>query len=207
MISFVIPSIGRSTLKNTLESLINQTNPNWECWVGFDGLDESQVDKHLLIDDSRINYLYLKDRLGIFTYNSGVNGNTGSAGKVRNYLIEQIDNDYEWIGFVDDDDTLRPYYIEKLLEEKNNNTTFDCCIFRMINGSIIIPPLNTNQVIQNLVGISFCVKKNFIKERGIKFENSTCEDYKILESIHNSGGEIYMSEHITYNVRGNSNDN
>jgi hypothetical protein len=121
-------------------------------------------------------------------------------------LIEQIDNDYEWIGFVDDDDTLRPYYIEKLLEEKNN-TTFDCCIFRMINGSIIIPSLDTNQVIQNLVGISFCVKKNFIKEKGIKFENSTCEDYKILELIHNSGGEIYMSEHITYNVRGNNNGN
>ena len=77
----------------------------------------------------------------------------------------------------------------------------------MINGSVIIPPLNTNQVIQNLVGISFCVKKNFIKEKGIKFENSTCEDYRILELIHNSGGEIYMSEHITYNVRGNDNDN
>ena len=207
MINFIVPSVGRSTLKNTLQSLIDQKNPNWKCWVGFDGLDKSQVDEDLLIDDSRINYLYLKNRLGIFTHNSGVNGNTGSVGKVRNYLIEQIDNDYEWIGFVDDDDTLRPYYIEKLLEEKNNNITFDCCIFRMINGSVIITPLNTNQVIQNLVGISFCVKKNFIKEKGIKFENSTCEDYRILELIHNSGGEIYMSEHITYNVRGNDNDN
>lgn len=207
MINFIVPSVGRSTLNDTLQSLINQTDPNWKCWVGFDGISEDQIDKDLLINDSRINYLYLKDRLGIFTYNAGANTNTGSAGKVRNYLIEQIDNEYEWIGFVDDDDTLRPYYIEKLLEEKNNNDKFDCCIFRMIHGSVIIPPPNMNQVIHNFVGISFCVKKNFMKQKCIKFENSTFEDYKILELINNSGGEIYMSEHITYNVKANNNDN
>jgi len=206
MINFIIPSVGRETLKDTLQSLLIQTNSNWECWVGFDGLVEDQVDKSILIRDKRIHYLYLKEKIGSFTFNPGVNGNTGSAGKVRNYLIDQIDNDYEWIGFVDDDDTLRPYYIEKLIEERNN-TTFDCCIFRMINGNLIIPPPNMNQVIQNFVGISFCVKKNFLKEKNIKFENSTCEDYTLLESIHNSGGEIYMSEHITYNVRGDNNAN
>lgn len=206
MINFVIPSIGRETIKNTLTSLLNQTVNEWECWVGFDGLNEGQVDKDLLIEDERIHYVYLKDRLGSFTYNSGVNGNTGSAGNVRNYLIQQIDNDYEWIGFVDDDDTLRPYYIEKLIEERNY-TSFDCCIFRMINGSTIIPPPGMNQVIQNFVGISFCVNKKFLLDNNIKFENSTCEDYTILESIHNSEGEIYMSDYITYNVRGDNNGN
>lgn len=206
MINFIVPTIGRETLKSTLRSLVDQTNPNWECWIGFDGLSESDVDTNLLVDDERIHCIYLKDRLGSFTYNAGVNGNTGSAGNVRNYLIEQIDNDYEWIGFVDDDDTLRPYYIEKLIEERNY-TTFDCCIFRMINGSTIIPPIGMNQVIQNFVGISFCINKKFLKDQNIRFENSTCEDYTFLESIHNSGGEIYMSEHITYNVRGNNNGN
>lgn len=206
MINFIIPSVGRSTLKNTLQSLIDQTNQNWECWVGFDGLSESDIDKNLLIGDERIHYIYLKDRLGNFTYNAGVNGNTGSAGSVRNYLIEQIDNDYEWIGFVDDDDTLKPYYVDKLIEE-TNFTTFDCCVFRMINGSTIIPPLGMNQIIQNFVGISFCVNKKFLKDKNIKFENSTCEDYTLLESIYNSSGEIYMSEYITYIVRGDNNGN
>lgn len=206
MINFIIPSVGRLTLQNTLQSLIDQTNSNWECWVGFDGISESDVDKNLLIGDGRIHYIYLKDRLGSFTYNAGVNGNTGSAGSVRNYLIQQINNDYEWIGFVDDDDTLRPYYVEKLIEERNY-TTFDCCIFRMINGSTVIPPVGMNQVIQNFVGISFCINKKFLNDKNIRFENSTCEDYTFLELIHNSDGEIYMSEHITYNVKGNNNGN
>lgn len=206
MINFIVPSVGRSTLKNTLESLIDQTNPNWECWVGFDGLTEDQIDKSILVYDDRIHYLYLKDRIGTFTYNAGVNGNTGSGGKVRNYLIDQINNDYEWVGFVDDDDTLKSDYIERLIEEKKTET-FDCCIFRMINGETIIPPPGMNQVIQNYVGISFCVNKKFMKENNIKFQNSTHEDFSILEIINNVGGEIYMSEYITYNVRGTNNGN
>lgn len=199
MINFVIPSMGRKTLKRTLESLIDQTDPNWQCWVGFDGLSENEVDKNILIEDTRIHYLYIKDKLGTSFYNSGVGHNTGNAGLVRNYIISNITNNYEWIGFVDDDDTLRSYYIEKLIEEIKY-TSFDCCIFRMICGKTIIPPLGMDQVVQNLVGISFCVKKKFIEDNKITFVNSSSEDYTMLESINNSGGEIYLSEHITYNV-------
>ena len=161
MINFIVPSVGRSTLKNTLESLINQTNPNWECWVGFDGLSEDQIDQSILVYDDRIHYLYLKEKLGAFTHN-------GNAGEVRNYLISQISNDYDWIGFVDDDDTLREYYVEKLDEELNNNK-FDCCVFRMVSGESIIPPLEIeDQILQGFVGISFCVNKKFIgKATGI----------------------------------------
>ena len=194
MINFIVPSVGRSTLKNTLESLINQTNPNWECWVGFDGLSEDQIDQSILVYDDRIHYLYLKEKLGAFTHN-------GNAGEVRNYLISQISNDYDWIGFVDDDDTLKEYYIEKLDEELTNNK-FDCCVFRMVSGESIIPPLEMeDQIIQGFVGISFCVNKKFILEKNIKFINSTSEDYNFLEKINNLNGCIYISKYITYNVR------
>jgi glycosyltransferase involved in cell wall biosynthesis len=201
MINFIIPSIGRTTLKRTLESLINQSNPNWECWVGFDGLAEEEVDKNILVNDDRIHYLYIKDKLGTFFYNSGVNHNTGNAGLVRNYIISNIDNNYEWVGFVDDDDSLKSYYIEKLVEEINR-TSFDCCIFRMNANGNIIPPLGMNKVIQNFVGISFCVKKKFLENKQIQFINSPSEDYTMLESINNAGGEIYLSEYVTYNVLG-----
>ncbi len=196
MINFIIPSVGRPTLKNTLQSLIDQTNPNWECWVGFDGISESDVDKNILLDDPRIHYIYIKDKLGTFGSH-----NIGNAGLVRNFIISNVfGNTYEWIGFVDDDDTLKPYYIEKLVEECNH-TPFDCCIFRMKSGDLIIPPVGMTEVIQNFVGISFCIKKQFIEDKNIKFINSTCEDYTFLETIHKEGGIIYMSEHITYNVR------
>lgn len=201
MINFVIPSMGRKTLKRTLESLINQTNPYWECWVGFDGLSENEVDRNILIKDDRIHYLYIKDKLGTSFYNSGVGHNTGNAGLVRNYIISNITNKYEWIGFVDDDDSLKSYYIEKLIEEINY-IFFDCCIFRMVANGNIIPPLGMTQVIQNFVGISFCVRKKFIEDSKIKFINSPSEDYNMLESIKNAGGEIYLSEYVTYNVFG-----
>lgn len=204
MINFVIPSIGRSTLKNTLQSLIDQTNTNWQCWVGFDGLDKSQVDQSILVYDDRIHYLYLKEKLGIFGFNSGINHTIGNAGFVRNYIISNIfGNDYEWIGFVDDDDTLRPYYIEKLQEEIDY-TYFDCCIFRMKCGELIIPPIGMIEVVQNSVGISFCVQKKFIVDNNINFLNSSSEDYAMLETINNYGGIIYMSEYVTYNVLGES---
>jgi len=193
MINFIIPSVGRKTLKNTLQSLIDQSNPNWKCWVGFDGLSINEVDQSILIHDERINYIEIKPKLGIA-------GHHGNAGKVRNFIIDRVDNDYEWIGFVDDDDSIRPYYIDSLVEEIKRNT-FDCCVFRMKLNDNIIPPMHfTNQIVQNFVGISFCVKKEFIDKNNIKFINSNAEDYNYLEQINNSSGEIIISDSITYDV-------
>ncbi|MFZ9740379.1 MAG: glycosyltransferase [Candidatus Nanopelagicaceae bacterium] len=206
MINFIVPSVGRKTLTNTLNSLVNQNNKEWQAWVGLDGICESEFDKSILLDDSRIHYVFIKDRLGDFDHNPVVERPTGNAGKVRNYLISLIDNEYDWIGFVDDDDTLRETYIDKLIEEIEY-TSFDCCIFRMIhddkknNTTVIVPPYGMNQVVQNFVGISFCVSKSFLNRTGVKFTSSSFEDYTMLESIHNANGEIYMSEHLVYDVR------
>ena len=38
-ITFIIPSLNRPTLERTIESLINQTNPNWKCVIIYDGVD------------------------------------------------------------------------------------------------------------------------------------------------------------------------
>lgn len=197
MINFIIPSVGRSTLKNTLKSLINQTNSNWQCWVGFDGLMSDQVDNDLLLDDGRIHYLFNDKRMGSKGYH-------GNSGMVRNWIISNIDNEYEWVGFVDDDDTLTTDYIERL-EEEINYTYFDCCIFRMRydpNNLKIIPPIGMCEIKQNFVGISFCVRKKFIDQNSLKFVNSNSEDYNFLENIHLKNGVMYLSEHITYNVNG-----
>ena len=37
-ITFIIPTIGRPTLSKSIESLINQTNKNWEAIIIFDGI-------------------------------------------------------------------------------------------------------------------------------------------------------------------------
>lgn len=197
MISFVIPSIGRDTLKYSLESLINQTDLNWKCIVGFDGKTKNDIDKGILVDDSRIEYLYLSEKRGESNHH-------GNAGLVRNSIIEHIDDSVEWVGFLDDDDTISKFYIEILNLEKTKGE-FDCCVFRMRydkDNEKVIPPFGMNHLQQNYVGISFCVRKKFVDDHKIKFVNSNSEDFKFLKEIHDRGGRIHISSHVVYNVNG-----
>ena len=198
MIEFVIPSIGRETLKSSLTSLLNQTDPNWKCLVGFDGKTEDDVDKSILIDDDRIEYFY-------FPTKQGQSAHHGNAGLVRNSIISNSNNDVEWIGFLDDDDTLSKFYVEILKQELSKHT-FDCCVFRMrydIDNRKVLPPFGMNDIIQNYVGISFAVNKKFLIDNNLKFENNNAEDFLMLQQI-KSKGVVHISSHVCYNVNGHS---
>ena len=197
MISFVIPSIGRDTIKYSVESLLNQTISNWKCIVGFDGIAEGDIDESILILDDRLTYVYFSQKMGQSAHH-------GNAGLVRNSIMGQLSDDTEWIGFLDDDDTLTRFYIE-ILELEKTKFEFDCCVFRMRydkNNLKVIPPFGMNHLEQNYVGISFCVNKKFITENNIKFTNDNAEDFKFLKEIHDMGGRIHISSHVVYNVNG-----
>lgn len=94
LITFVIPTIGRETLKRTINSLKNLNIFNWKAVIVFDGIDPNIKD-----EDERIKIIKLEKKLG-----EGRN----SAGNVRNHAYQFVDT--PWIGFVDDDDTLNKYY-------------------------------------------------------------------------------------------------
>jgi glycosyltransferase involved in cell wall biosynthesis len=192
MITFVVPSIGRPTLKRSLESLINQKNKNWKCIVGFDGISEESVNKDLLLDDLRINYLYFNEKIG-------QSAEHGNGGMVRNKIMNRIDT--EWVGFLDDDDCLYENYIDELL--LCNPDDLDCIVFRMRyenNPSLVLPPPGMNIIAQNFVGISFAVRNDFIKNAGIEFINSNSEDFNFLSSIISNNARLKISESVTYLV-------
>jgi len=198
MIGFVIPSIGRPTLTATLNSLLYQTNSNWKCYVGFDGKKEFEISKSILVDDSRIKYFYFGEKLG------SEKEFHGNAGQVRNAIIRNLDPEIDWIGFVDDDDTLSKYYTE-ILELEKTKSNIDCCVFRMRydkDNQKIVPPFGMNYLMQNYVGISFSVRRKFIEYNNILFENDNAEDFMFLKSISDNQGKIYISSHVTYNVNG-----
>jgi glycosyltransferase involved in cell wall biosynthesis len=199
MIGFVIPSIGRSTIKYSIQSLLDQTIQDWKCVVGFDGKCENDIDKSLITMDDRIKYVYFSEKMGASAHH-------GNAGLVRNSIINHLDDDTEWIGFLDDDDTLSKFYIE-ILELEKIKYKFDCCVFRMRydkDNQRVIPPFEMNHLQQNYVGISFCVNKKFIEKNNIKFTNDNAEDFKFLKEIYDRGGKIHISSHVTYNVNGHS---
>jgi glycosyltransferase involved in cell wall biosynthesis len=88
-----------------------------------------------------------------------------NAGCVRNIGFDYIKNkhnniDTEFIGFVDDDDTLHPKYIDYLLVEKNINNNLDLIIFRMIyKNNVFLPSKFDTKIKVKHFGISFAFKK------------------------------------------------
>lgn len=182
-ISFIIPTIGRPTLYNSIESLLLQTDNDWSAFIIFDG-----VEKNIDIDDNRIQYLEI-DKIG----------NKNYAGYVRNIGFQYCKNS-EWIGFLDDDDYLSNDYITKLKQEIQFNPKIDICIFRMkFNNGCILPSKHDKNITRCKVGISFAIKKHI--SENIFFENNPFEDYFFLKACQNKKYKILISSYVTYFVK------
>jgi glycosyltransferase involved in cell wall biosynthesis len=108
-ITFIIPTIGRNTLENSINSLKNQTIKDWNAIIIFDGII-SNIDINY-INDNRIKILEC-DKKGI---------NINSAGEVRNYGINYVKS--KWIAFLDDDDIIEDDYVETFINEINYQCT------------------------------------------------------------------------------------
>jgi len=183
LITFIIPTIGRSTLSKTLDCLIKQTNPNWKAIVIFDGISST-----IQNTDPRIRILE-SPKLG---------QGTNSAGLVRNYGITFADT--EWVAFVDDDDSICKRYIEIFIKESSTHTLADIIIFRMVHEAGIMPALSTETFHHCYVGISFAVKKKVFDEGHI-FIPSGAEDFNYLDEARNKKYNIMISPYVTYFVR------
>ena len=68
-------------------------------------------------------------------------------------------------------------------------------------NNAIIPRFNNNALYDGNVGISFCYKP-FSRDEVINFsENSTAEDYELVEGLIKSGYKYIISEEVAYYVR------
>ena len=188
-ITFIIPTIGRSTLIDSIKTLLNQTNSKWKAIIIFDGIEPT-----LFIDDERIKIIQSK-KMGI----DGASRTTGRAGYVRNFGITYAET--EWVAFLDDDDGVKNTYVATFYDEiKYSNN--DIIIFRMDNIDGILPPHGCSSFFLNHVGISFTVKKNIFEQ--VKFpeevEFNTREDcvfcYRVfsLPNIKNA----YIQNKLSY---------
>jgi hypothetical protein len=187
-ITFIIPSIGRTSLKDSIESLLLQIDENWNAIIIFDG-----IKKNIEITDNRIKYIEI-DKIGY-------NGSRNSAGFVRNIGLNIINKlETEWIGFLDDDDYLSNDYICKLKEEILLNKLVDVCIFRMAyQNKYILPTEFDKNINRNRVGISFAIK-SYIKDN-ILFNNNPFEDYFYLKELQNNKYKIIISTYVTYFIK------
>lgn len=182
-ITFIIPTIGRPTLSKSIESLINQTNKNWEAIIIFDG-----IKPNIEVTDKRIKIIQI-DKKG---------RDKNSAGLVRNIGIQHVRTN--WIGYLDDDDYLANDYIDCFYEELNLNPDMDVLIFRMNDKNKILPELETDNFYLNYVGISFVMKKKIFNNK-LVFAPSSSEDFEYLNLIRNNNYKIIISPYVKYFVR------
>jgi len=182
MITFIIPSLNRPTLNRTVNSLLEQTNPNWKAIVIYDGVQGEKF------EDERIKTVFI-DKTGL------VGPNNGQSGLVRNEGIKLVDT--EWIGFLDDDDSLDKDYVKTLSEKY---TKYDFVLWRMVyqNGHIL-PPFTINDLVFARVGISFCYKNKF---EGLMFpHNRDGEDFDFLMELKNRSKNFIITPEVYYKVR------
>jgi len=182
-ITFIIPTIGRKTLENSINSLLNQTITGWKAIVIFDGVSPT-----ININDNRIKIIQI-EKLGL---------HINSAGNVRNYGISLANS--KWIAFLDDDDIISFDYIETFYKELKIYPDLDVLIFRMKQNNRIIPKLSTDNFYICDVGISFIMNKD-IYNNNLKFIPDGAEDFLYLNKIRNSNYKIIISPYVKYFVR------
>jgi hypothetical protein len=189
LITFVIPSVNRSSLNRAILSLKNQVLNNWSAIIVFDGCEPNDNE---LLSDSRILYISI-NKLGKL---NKLNGHS-SAGFVRNIGMSLVTTPYT--GFLDDDDILLPEYTQKLVEELTLNPDASLISFRMVNKNGIIPSHSTQDIIAGQIGISFCYKTELFR-KGFKFRQSQIEDFEFANDINKAKMKIVLSPYITYLV-------
>jgi len=193
MITFIIPSIGRESLFYSAESLINQTITEWKAIIVLDGITINMLNNNILnlLEDERFE-VHEIEKVGL---------NINQAAKVRNYGMSVVDENCEWIAFLDDDDTIARDYIETFKNELFIYPECDVYIYRMINNDHrVIPKLNSMNFQVCDVGISFIIKRN-IYISGLEFEPDGTEDYIYLNKIRKNGYKIIISPYVKYYVR------
>lgn len=185
-ISFIIPSINRPSIVDSVNSLLNQSNPNWECVIVYDGIDGTKF------DDPRIKTIVVEKQGETGEYN-------GHAGLVRNFGLKVVNS--EWVGFLDDDDTLHPDYVKTLFDKY---TKYDVVVWRMqYKNGLILPEFDANELIGGHVGISYCYQNKF---GNILFdENFDGEDYLFLVKLSNLTKNFILTPEVYYYVGNDTN--
>jgi glycosyltransferase involved in cell wall biosynthesis len=183
MITFIIPSLNRPTIKRTINSLINQTSNNWKAIVIYDGVDGEKF------DDERITTIKI-DKTGL------VGPKNGQSGLVRNEGIKLVKT--EWIGFLDDDDSLEKDYVDTLFKKYSKH---DFVVWRMkYENGMVLPPFSMNDLVFARVGISFCYNKNIFKEL-LFSQNRDGEDFDFLMELKKRSKNFIITPEVYYKIR------
>lgn len=118
-ISIIVPFYqSESTIEDAIRSVRSQTYPKWELLLIDDGSTDNgrQIAEGWAQEDPRIQVFSQKNQ---------------GRSSARNYGIKQSSGN--WLCFLDSDDTLRPYALEKLVQGTNSAVDLVCGGYESLN--------------------------------------------------------------------------
>lgn len=187
-VSVIIPCYKQASfLSEAIQSIIDQTHENWECFIVDDGSpdDTKEVAEKWCGKDSRIHYLYQD------------NGGLSSA---RNYGIKNASSDF--ILTLDADDKYEKTFVEKSLKifkENSNVGVVSSWIMRFKDNKeiVLIKPIGKtieDFLFQNACnGTSLFRKKCWLEVGGYDENMKTgYEDWDFYIRVCNLGWQVYI---------------
>ena len=153
LVSIIIPTYNRAHLiGETLDSVLAQTYPNWECIVVDDGStdDTAKLIANYISKDNRFRYHHRQD--------SRIKG----ANACRNYGFEVSKG--EFIKWFDSDDIMHPDFLEKQVEVLEQDKELDFCVCQSLTFYENSCKIDYNRANRNPKGsliLSYLVKNHY----------------------------------------------
>ncbi|OOV29298.1 hypothetical protein BXU11_05105 [Flavobacterium sp. LM5] len=194
LVSIIIPTYNRAHLiGETLDSVLAQTYPNWECIIVDDG---STDDTATLI----ANYI-LKDNR--FKYYQRPVGRIKGANACRNYGFELSQGQY--IKWFDSDDIMHPDFLEKQVEVLEQNKDLDFCICladAFYDNSDSRKIFKANRVPKNDKLTSYLVKNHYFFTASPLWKKSLLRDKSLFDEYLTDSQETdFHFRMLSFNVK------
>lgn len=197
VVTIVLPTKCRPSLDRAIRSLLKQTNNRWLAVIMLNGGECHEPRRYMQAYSSdpqamrQLDFKYVNDSI--------VSKNC--AGEVRNLALQYVST--SWVGFLDDDDTLAPQYVDSLILERSISPMAKLISFRMyhVTNEIYVPPADLQKVTRGRIGISFAYElTNTVSD---KFIPGITEDFDFIYNFClRSGRECVLSDKVTYFVKG-----
>lgn len=194
-ISIIVPCYNQGQyLAEALDSVLAQTNTNWECIIVNDGSSDStdSVAQNYLRKDSRFKYLYQENSGLSAARNAGIKNTSGQ------YILP-----------LDADDKIGPEYIENVLNifktDENISLVYSQAMyFGIKNGRMPLRRFNYLEMLkENMIFCSAVFRREDFSTTGEYDENlrTGYEDWDLYIRLLNDGSNVVQLDNVHFFYR------
>jgi len=200
-IHFLIPTMGRPSLKRAVESITSCNGYNQDLVKIHIGLDLIHKQIHNSDFDQVLKTLNITDNMVILNVErldaqeAGAYGGSLARNKLfKNICLEDAHN--ELIAMVDDDDYIKPSFINDVLTEFTLETDLLAFAAKYDQGTTIYPSLSSTC---GHITIAFVTRAKLRQE--FEMPLTTLEDFLFVRTVELSGKyKIKLSKTINYQI-------